>query len=391
MNKLVILLLCTLSIYVNAQEKVFTINGEVKGSTPFKYAYAFDIHYELIERTEIIAGKFQIKGTYPTINKFDELPYAIIFMSNKLMSAEEIEAANLLSKRKHYNCRVILQQNIEVIYQSDEKLFTISGGELNKVQSQFEVLNSTYRKRRDSAYASIDKINTDDEAAKLAEAKRLFKENVDSMIKLSLQNTDSEATLFNFDVIIFDQLTSSIEVEKTFNQLSDRLKNSSAGLRLRKLIDDKINTEIILNNPPYTVGMKLPKIELIDHKNKMVNGNTKFGKYTLVDFWATWCVPCRQETPNLILAEKLFKDKGFKIITISIDDTANKDKWLKTIEDDKMLNFTNLFNGNDLSGLSRELKIVAIPANYLVDETGNIVAVNLRGDQLQQKLKELMP
>ena len=61
MNKLVILLLCTLSIYVNAQEKVFTINGEVKGSTPFKYAYAFDIHYELIERTEIIAGNFKSK------------------------------------------------------------------------------------------------------------------------------------------------------------------------------------------------------------------------------------------------------------------------------------------------------------------------------------------
>lgn len=210
------------------------------------------------------------------------------------------------------------------------------------------------------------------------------------MIKLSLENPDSEVTLFNFSAIVFDQLTPGSVVANTFYQFSDRLKNSQQGIQSRKLIDDKILTEKMLNNPAYTVGMKIPKIELINNFGKLINGNAEFGKYTLIDFWATWCVPCRNETPNLIQAEKLFKTKGFKVLTISIDDNVNKDKWLKAIKDDQMLAFTNLFNGNDVSGLAKELQIVAIPANYLVDSEGRIVAVNLRGEDLQKKTKRVI-
>lgn len=391
MKKIISLLLCSICIYVNAQEKIFTLNGEVKGNEKFKYAYAFDINRELIERAVIVADKFQVKGRYPITNKFEELPYTVVLLSKDSLSADAIRGGNLLSNRMHHNSRVILEEMIELVYDSDKKSFAINGGPLNKVQNKFGELYSTYRNRRDSAYASIDEINTDAEEAKVHEAKRLFKETVDDMIKLSLENADSEVTLFNFSAIIFDQLTPSIIVENAFNQLSNDLKVSKRGLRLRKLIDDKIFAEKALNNPPYTIGMKMPKIALIDNYGKMIDGNTEFGKYTLVDFWATWCVPCRQETPNLILVEQLYKEKGFKVMTISIDDSINKNKWLKAIDDDQMLKFINLFNGNDVSGLTRELKVVAIPANYLVDSEGKIVAVNLRGEDLQNKLKDLLP
>lgn len=391
MKKIITLLLCTVSIYINAQERSFSINGEVKGQESFKYVYAFDINRKMIDFVNIVDGKFLIKKPYQTLNRFGELPYTVILLSNDSLSAEAITGKNLLSNRSNYNCRVILEDSIDLKYDSDKKSFSIYGGQLNKVQDQFNKLYSTYRNRRDSAYASINKTDKDGEKIKVAEARILFKQTVDEMIKLSIENPDSEVTLFNFSAIVFDQLTPGLVVENTFYQFSDRLKNSQQGIQSRKLIDDKILTEKMLKNPAYTVGMKIPKIELINNFGKLINGNAEFGKYTLVDFWATWCVPCRNETPNLILSEKSFKTKGFKVLTISIDDNVNKDKWLRTIKDDQMLAFTNLFNGNDVSGLAKELQIVAIPANYLVDSEGRIVAVNLRGEDLQKKLKELLP
>ncbi len=190
--------------------------------------------------------------------------------------------------------------------------------------------------------------------------------------------------------IIINQSTSAITVENIYNQFSDRLKNSEYGIHLKRDVDDKIVSEKKLENPPYTVGMKFPNFELLDNQDKLIKGNNVFGKYTLIDFWATWCGPCRQETPNLIFANSKFKEKGFRVITISIDENSAQKKWLEVIGSDKMSAFINLFNGNDKSGLAKELKIVAIPANFLVDSTGRIVATNLRGEQLQIKLRELM-
>ena len=93
-------------------------------------------------------------------------------------------------------------------------------------------------------------------------------------------------------------------------------------------------------------------------------------------------MPCRKETPNLIKAYEVFRKKGFNVITISIDDLKDKVKWAEVLNEDKMNDFINLFNGGDLSGLASTLQVVAIPTNYLVDETGKILAMNLRGEDL---------
>lgn len=163
MKKIITLLLCTVSIYINAQEKSFTINGEVKGQESFKYVYAFDINRKMIDFANIVSGKFQINKPYPTINRFGELPYTAILLSNDSLSAEAITGKNLLSNRSHLNCRVILEDSIDLKYDSDKKSFSIYGGQLNKVQDQFNKLYSTYRNRRDSAYASINKTDKDSE------------------------------------------------------------------------------------------------------------------------------------------------------------------------------------------------------------------------------------
>lgn len=114
------------------------------------------------------------------------------------------------------------------------------------------------------------------------------------------------------------------------------------------------------------------------------------GKYLLVDFWASWCGPCRQENPNVVKAFNAYKDKGFHILGISLDQPNAHDKWMKAIHDDK-LTWTHV---SDLkfwkNAIAVQYGIQAIPQNLLLDKEGKIIAKNLRGEELAAKLAELL-
>jgi len=113
----------------------------------------------------------------------------------------------------------------------------------------------------------------------------------------------------------------------------------------------------------------------------------------LVDFWASWCHPCREENPNMVKAYGAYKDKGFTVLSVSFDSGPNgKTSWLKAIRHDGLTwtNVCDLKNGGWNSGVAKQYGINAIPQNLLLDPDGKIVAKNLHGNQLQQKLDELL-
>ncbi|HRI80298.1 MAG TPA: TlpA disulfide reductase family protein [Cyclobacteriaceae bacterium] len=136
------------------------------------------------------------------------------------------------------------------------------------------------------------------------------------------------------------------------------------------------------------IGQPAPEISLPDPNGKIISLSSLRGKYILVDFWAKWCGPCRQENPNVVKAYHEFKNKGFDILGVSLDKT--KEDWVKAIQEDGLVwnHVSDLKYFN--SKAAGDYNINGIPFSILVDPKGIIVAKNLRGPSLQNKLREVL-
>lgn len=137
------------------------------------------------------------------------------------------------------------------------------------------------------------------------------------------------------------------------------------------------------------IGSKAQEITQNDVNGKPVSLSSLKGRYVLIDFWASWCAPCRAENPNIVKAYNTYKDKGFTILGVSLDGNTGKAAWLKAIKSDG-LEWTQI---SELNGWKNSAALAygvsAIPQNFLVDPNGIIIARDLRGEDLNKKLSEI--
>jgi peroxiredoxin len=169
------------------------------------------------------------------------------------------------------------------------------------------------------------------------------------------------------------------DVEPVFKKLNKKIRNSESGKAFVQRLEAARKT---------AVGQPALDFTQSDVNGNAVSLNAFRGKYVLVDFWASWCGPCRAENPNVVRAYSKYKSKGFEILGVSLDD--KKDKWLAAIQADN-LSWTHVSDLKGWKNAAAELySIRAIPQNFLIDPQGKIIAKNLRGDALETKLGEVM-
>ncbi|HWK06732.1 MAG TPA: redoxin domain-containing protein [Puia sp.] len=213
------------------------------------------------------------------------------------------------------------------------------------------------------------------EAAKKAEGKPAEAARLEQFIT---DNNHSFAAMY-----VLSSSSNGIDADKLealYNKLSPDYKATSYGKRIM----DKVNAGKIT-----AIGKTAPDFEQPDTAGNVIKLSDFRGKYVLVDFWASWCGPCRAENPNVVKAFAKYNEKGFTVLGVSLDQPGKKDAWLAAIHKDG-LTWTHV---SDLkfwdNAVAKLYGIQAIPQNYLLDPQGKIIASNIRGEELNEKLAEI--
>ncbi|NBL65714.1 redoxin domain-containing protein [Flavobacterium sp. NST-5] len=209
----------------------------------------------------------------------------------------------------------------------------------------------------------------------------LSKEMLDSNIKYAETHPKSFLSVLILERSFYSPEVDFARVEKTFNSLSSDLKNTTSG----KKISQKLKSYNAVQ-----VGKKAPDFSAKNPDGKTISLKESMGKVTIIDFWASWCAPCRQENPHVVALYNEFHSKGLNIIGVSLDQEGKADAWKKAIADDQLTwpQVSNLKFWNE--PIAKKYNVSSIPATFILDENGVIVAKDLRGEELKAKVKELL-
>jgi len=204
-----------------------------------------------------------------------------------------------------------------------------------------------------------------------------------------------EETAFNKEYVkknplsyITPSILSNISLELEADEMESLINSLDTNVAKVQVI--KVLKARVAIMKTVAIGQKAPDFTLNDVNGNPVALSSKIGKskLLLIDFWAAWCGPCRGENPNVVKVYKEFNKKGFDVFGVSLDRT--KEDWVKAIADDK-LTWTHVSDLQYWSSAAAKLYAVnAIPANFLLDETGTIIGKNLRGEVLYNKVKEVL-
>jgi peroxiredoxin len=356
------LYLLILPVFALAQKNTFNIEGNVTGFKDGTLVFLNDAQGNTVAQSNITNNQFIIEGhadyaSYYQLGFIGNKEFLELFIGNDALkvsgTATNIKKMQAIGSNTHNAFTGFLNS----FYPTQEKLGTLQAAKAaqgltaNKKDSLEKAFNTVFQQRT-----------------------KLINDFLD-------RNTNSPVSSFLL-INLYQILGDEKYLEQRYASLS---ANAKKGL-FAELIEQKIAA----SKKPVAgaVGSQVPEFSQNDQNGKPVSISSFKGKYVLIDFWASWCGPCRRENPNVVAAYNKWKDKNFTILGVSMD--TDKGKWLKAIADDG-LPWTHV---SDLKGWGNEVgqmfQVSSIPANYLLDPTGKIIATNLRGEDLERKLEEVI-
>ena len=287
--------------------------------------------------------------------------------ANKFSFTGKVESADfkiiLFNNQQPYITLYLDNSNVKITGTKDNiEKATITG---SKTHKDFELFNNLL-----SPYSKVFTDNSFDDTAQINKAMSIAEQ---------FAITHPASAITPLSIIRFNQLADDMDkTSKLYEGLAPEIKAMPMGRYLAQLIiDDKKNT-----------GMILADFSQADTSGNMISLASFRGKYVLLDFWASWCGPCRQENPNVLKAFNRFKNKNFTILGVSLDKA--KPAWVDAINMDQ-LTWTHV---SDLQGWGNaaalKYQILSIPQNYLLDPEGKVIGKNLRGASLERRLARLL-
>jgi peroxiredoxin len=362
--------------------KTFTVSG-VLHNAPSKVVY--------IEESDITTGQKTVKDS------------SVIAADGKFsisLNAKKDAVYNLLLQNDVSQFVTLINDaskiNVDADFTKRTDFYNVTGSKASKSIQEYLAKISGMQRDRFNIYFQVDSIKRNNGDSILAASLNKQEKQISNEEKTFTQQTVQQST--NSSLALF--------ILSTYQGMARDLNfrvNGFTDTEVVGLLNDVLNkfperTDIagIRNSVESTipktiwVGKPAPEISLPDTEGRTVTLSSFRGKYVLVDFWASWCGPCRRENPNVVQAFNQFKNKNFTILGVSLDRPGQKEGWINAIKEDK-LTWTHI---SDLKFWQSEVvplyQLSSIPFNVLVDPGGKVVAENLRGEALEQKLHELL-